>query len=140
MERLVDMKKGPFIGRKALAQVRHQHPRQIVGLEIEWTDVEKLYEAVGLPPTAPAGTSRVAVPVYKGGKQVGRATSTAWSPVLKKLIALATIDAPHYTVGTRLEMEMTVDAVRHRARATIVPMPFFNPTRKISRIGDLAIS
>lgn len=133
MARLVDMKKGPFIGRKALAEaVRRGQARQVVGLEIEWTDVEKLYEAVGLPPTAPAGTSRLAVPVYRGGAQVGRATSTAWSPVLKKLIALATINAPHYGVGTRLEMEMTVDAVRHRAKATIVPTPFFNPARKIS--------
>ena len=106
------------------------HPRQVVGLAIEWTDVEKLYEAVGLPPTAPAGTSRVAVPVYNGGAQVGRATSTTWSPVMKKLIALATIDAPHFAMGTRLEMEMTVDAVRRRARATVVPMPFFKPPRK----------
>jgi aminomethyltransferase len=131
MARLVDMKKGPFIGRKALAaEVRRGHPRQIVGLEIEWTDVEKLYEAVGLPPTAPAATSRVAVPIYKGSTQVGRATSTSWSPVMKKLIALATIDAPHFAIGTRLEMEMTVDAVRHRARATVVPTPFFGPARK----------
>ena len=136
MSRLVDMKKGPFIGRKALAEtVRRGQARQIVGLEIEWTDVEKLYEAVGLPPTAPAGTSRVAVPVYKGSTQVGRATSTAWSPVLKKLIALATIDAPHFAVGTRLEMEMTVDAVRHRAKATVVPTPFFNPGRKTAISG-----
>ena len=73
--------------------------RQIVGLEVDWTEVEKLYEAVGLPPTAPAATSRVAVPVYKGRTQVGRATSTTWSTTLKKLIALATIDAPHYTRG-----------------------------------------
>lgn len=131
LARLVDMKKGPFIGRKALIEaiVRGQR-RQIVGLELEWTEVEKLYEAVGLPPTAPAGTSRVAVPVYKRGTQVGRATSTAWSPVLKKLIALATIDTPHFYMGARLEMEMTVDAVRHRAKATVVPTPFFNPPRK----------
>lgn len=131
MARLVDMQKGPFIGRKALAEsVRRGQARQVVGLEIDWTDVEKLYEAVGLPPTAPAGTSRVAVPVYKGSAQVGRATSTAWSPVLKKLVALATIDAPYFAVGTRLEMEITVDAVRHRAKATIAPTPFFNPPRK----------
>ena len=61
------MKKGPFVGRAALAEeVKRGIARQIVGLEIDWTEVEKLYEAVGLPPTAPAATSRVAVPVYKG--------------------------------------------------------------------------
>jgi aminomethyltransferase len=104
--------------------------RQIVGLEVDWTSVEKLYEAVGLPPTAPAGTSRVAVPVYDGRTQIGRATSTTWSTVLKKLIALATLDAPHYAIGSKVEMEITVEAVRHRANATVVPTPFFNPPRK----------
>jgi len=129
--RLVDLKKGPFVGRAALREeVKRGIARQIVGLELDWTEVEKLYEAVGLPPTAPAGTSRVAVPVYKGRTQIGRATSTTWSTTLKKMIALATIDAPHYAVGTRVEMEMTVEAVRHRAAATVVPTPFFNPARK----------
>jgi glycine cleavage system aminomethyltransferase T len=51
---------------------------------------------------------------------------------LKKLIALATVDAPHYTLGTQVEMEITVEAVRHRAAATVVPTPFFNPERKTS--------
>ena len=131
LSRLVDSKKGAFVGRAALAEERRRgHARQIVGLEIDWMDVEKLYEGVGLPPTAPAGTSRVAVPVYKGGWQVGRATSTTWSTTLKKLIALATVDSPHFATGTRLEVEMTVEAVRHRAGATVVPTPFFNPARK----------
>jgi len=129
--RLVDMKKGPFIGRAALQRdMKRGISRQIVGLEVDWAEVEKLYEAVGLPPTAPAATSRVAVPVYQGRVQVGRATSTTWSSTLKKLIALATIDTPHYLPGTKLEMEMTVEAVRHRATATVVPTPFFNPARK----------
>jgi aminomethyltransferase len=136
LSRLVDLKKGPFIGRAALAaEVKRGIARQIVGLEVDWTAVEKLYEAVGLPPTAPPGTSRVPVPIYSGRTQIGRATSTAWSTTLKKLIALATLDAPHYAIGTRVEMEITVEAVRHRAPATVVPTPFFNPKRKMSREG-----
>jgi aminomethyltransferase len=131
MARLVDFTKGPFVGRAALTEERLRgHARQIVGLEIDWTDVERLYDAVGLPPTAPAATSRVAVPVYEGRSHVGRATSTTWSTTLKKLIALATIDTPHFAIGTRLEMEITVEAVRHRAGATVVPTPFFKPPRK----------
>ena len=129
--RLVDLEKGP-VRRTAGARRRAsaRAARQIVGLEVDWTEVERLYEAVGLPPTAPATASRVAVPVYKDGRQVGRATSTTWSTMLKKLIALATIDAPHYALGTRLEIEVTVEAVRHRAAATVVKTPFFNPPRK----------
>jgi glycine cleavage system aminomethyltransferase T len=72
----------------------------------------------------------VPVPVYRDGRQVGRATSTTWSTTLKKLIALATVDRPHYAIGSKLQMEMTVEAVRHRATATVVPTPFFNPKRK----------
>jgi aminomethyltransferase len=129
--RLVDLKKGPFVGRAALVAEQRRGPaRQIVGLEVDWTEVERLYDAVGLPPTAPATASRVAVPVYKNGKHVGRATSTTWSTTLKKLIALATVDAPHYALGSTLKLEMTVEAVRHTATATVVPTPFFNPSRK----------
>ena len=129
--RLVELDKGPFIGRSALVAEQRRGPRrQVVGLEVDWTDVEKLYDAVGLPPTAPSSASRVAVPVYKEGKQVGRATSTTWSTMLKQMIALATIEAPHFVPGTRLQLEITVEAVRHAATATVVKTPFFNPARK----------
>jgi aminomethyltransferase len=129
--RLVDLQKGPFVGRRALAaEERRGHSRQIVGLEVNWTEVERLYEAVGLPPTAPSAASRVAVPVYKDGRQVGRATTTTWSTTLKKLIALATVAAPHYAAGSTLALEVTVEAVRHQVSATVVQTPFFNPQRK----------
>ena len=129
--RLVSLDKGRFIGQRAL---REEHARgaarQVVGLEIDWTAVERIYEEVGLAPTVAATASRVAVPVYRGGRQVGRATSTTWSPVLKKMIALATIDRPHFFTGAKLEMELTVEAVRYRVAATVVQPPFFNPARK----------
>jgi aminomethyltransferase len=92
--------------------------------------VEKLYDAVGLAPAVAATASRVATPVYRNGRQVGKATSTTWSPVLKRMIALATIDAPHFANGTALEIETTVEAVRQRARAKVVPTPFYNPPQK----------
>jgi len=129
--RLVDLTKPAFVGRRALvAEHRRGHRRQIVGIELEWTAVEALYESVGLPPAVAAQTSRVAVPVYSGRAQIGRATSTTWSTTLKKMIALATLDRPHFAMGSRVEMEVTVEATRHRAPARVVPTPFFNPPRK----------
>jgi aminomethyltransferase len=129
--RLVQLDKGPFVGRAALARERGEgSPRQIVGLEISWPAVERLYEAAGMPPQIPAAASRAAVPVYWREKQVGRATTTAWSPVLKKLIALATIERPQTPEGTIVDFEITVDAVRHRVPATVVRTPFFSPGRK----------
>ncbi len=131
LSRLVALDKGPFVGRAALAEERRLGPRrQIVGLEIEWAEVEALYEKKGLAPVAPAATSRVAVPVVRGTKQIGRATTTAWSPSLKRLIALATIDRPYDEDGARVQFEMTVEGVRHFVGAKVVPTPFFNPPRK----------
>jgi aminomethyltransferase len=131
LSRLVAPDKGPFVGRAALVAERRRGPRRmIVGLEIEWSEVEAIYERVGLAPVAPAATSRVAVPIMRGTKQVGRATTTAWSPTLKRLIALATIDAPHFEEGTRVQFEITVEGVRHFVGARVVATPFFNPTRK----------
>jgi aminomethyltransferase len=129
--RLVQLDKHAFVGRDALvAEMARPSRRRIVGLEIDWDDVERLHERAGLIPIAPAAASRTPVPVTKGGRHVGRATTTAWSPALKRLIALATVDAPHYAPGTRLQFEITVEARREHASATVVRTPFFNPPRK----------
>jgi aminomethyltransferase len=131
LDRLVSLDKGRFVGQRALRDEQARGAaRRIVGLEVDWTDVEKLYDAAGLAPAVGATASRVAVPVYRRGRQVGKATSTTWSPVLKRMIALATIDTPHHADATDLQIEMTVEAVRHRVRATVVKTPFFNPARK----------
>ncbi|HVQ16474.1 MAG TPA: aminomethyltransferase family protein [Vicinamibacterales bacterium] len=131
--RLVNLDKGRFIGQRALREEKDRgHARQVVGLEIEWTEVERIYERLGLPPAVGATASRVAVPIYFGDRQVGKATSTTWSPVLKRMIALATVDRPHYAEGTVLQMEITVEAVRHQVTAKVVATPFFNPRRKVS--------
>ncbi|HEX5707075.1 MAG TPA: aminomethyltransferase family protein [Pyrinomonadaceae bacterium] len=129
--RLVNLDKARFVGQAALAEEhRRGHAREIVGLEVDWAGVEGLYERAGLPPTMPAAASRVAVPVFRDGSQTGKATSTTWSPVLKKLIALATVRRADAKPGTRLEIEVTVEAVRHRVGARVAKTPFFNPKRK----------
>lgn len=129
--RLVNLDKGKFVGQAALSAEQRRGPtREIVGLEVDWPSVERLYEAVSLPPTISPIASRVAVPVYHAGAQTGKATSTTWSPTLKKLIALATLRREHARPGTRLEIEITVEAVRHRVPATVTKTPFFNPKRK----------
>ena len=135
LSRLVQLDKAPFVGQAALRkESANGAPRRIVGLEIDWQEVETLYEKLQLPPQVPATASRVAVPVYHQGVQAGKATSTTWSPVLKKLIALATVDAGAAAVGTRVQMEVTVEAVRHRVAATVTPTPFFNPPRKTAKL------
>jgi aminomethyltransferase len=129
--KLVDLKKENFVGRTALAaEAKKGAARALVGLEINWNEVEALYDKMGMAPQVPSMASRVAVPVYRAGNHVGKATSTTWSPTLKKMIALASVERDSSAVGSTLNVEMTVEAVRHAVSAKIVPMPFFNPARK----------
>ena len=56
-------------GSSASGRSRDEHARgprrQVVGLEIDWTEVERSTSALGLPPAVGATASRVAVPVYR---------------------------------------------------------------------------
>jgi aminomethyltransferase len=88
-----------------------------------------------MAPQVPSTASRVAVPVYRGGRQVGKATSTTWSPTLKRMIALASISRESAAAGTTLSMELTVEAARKTVSAKVVPLPFFNPTRKTAALA-----
>ena len=95
--KLIDLKKESFVGRDALVAETKKGgaPRALVGLEIDWNEVEALFDKQGMAPQVPSMASRVAVPVFRGGRQVGKATSTTWSPTLKKMIALATVGREH---------------------------------------------
>lgn len=131
LDRLVSLDKGRFIGRQALIKEAKEGPaRRIVGIEIDWTEVERHFEAAGLPPTVSPIASRVAVPIYRNGNQIGKATSTTWSPLLKRMIALATVKSDSAKPGTKVEIEITVEAVRHRVGAIVAKTPFYNPKHK----------
>ncbi len=129
--RLVALQKAPFIGQQALRrEAAEGAPRQLVGLAVDWDDIERLHDEEGLPPQLPITASRVSVPVYRGGGQVGKATSSTWSPTLKKMIALATVESKASAPGTELEMEFTVNHRRERVTVTVAKLPFFDPPRK----------
>ena len=133
--RLVDLNKpGDFVGKRALIaeQQAGGPPRRLVGLELEWAGIEALHAAHGLPPTAPTVVSRLAVPLHAegGGRQIGRVTSSGWSPILKAAIALGSVPPAYATAGTRLSVEWTVEARRGRVGATVVELPFLDLPRK----------
>ena len=135
--RFVDFEKDTeFVGRRSLEreQERGGPPRRLVGLELEWEPLEELYRAKGLTPAMETAASRVPVPLYVGRRQIGKATSTTWSPILKQVVALASVEADHSEPGTRIDVEWTVEARRSPTPATVVELPFFNPPRKTATI------
>lgn len=131
----VKLDREPFIGQAALrAEKRRGSPLSYVGLVCDWDQLERLCAAVGLPPQVHGGAWREPVPVYDaaGDRQVGKAMCGAWSPTLKKLLALASVDAGLAEPGTQLRIEHTVEYERHTIGAVVTPTPFFDPPRKRS--------
>ena len=127
----VSSSKGPFNGRSALAAERKREPHwAFTGLELDWESIERLYAEHRLPPHQSNIAWRTSAPVYRAGFQVGYASSGCWSPLLKKPLALAHLTAPHFTPGTRLQMEITVEHRRKLADAVVRKLPFFDPERK----------
>jgi aminomethyltransferase len=129
----VNLKKPHFVGKRALVDDQKQGTeRFLVGIEVTFREIERLYSLEALAPQLTNEVSRVGVPVYSGGRQVGKATSSGWSTLLKKFIALATVDRGYETPGTPLDLEYTVEYVRRRAHAHVAALPFFDPERKRS--------
>lgn len=128
----VNLDRDPFIGQGPLRSEKRCGPmRKFVGLELDWDEFARLHAKHNLPPEVCSAAWRNAVPVYTArGEHVGQATSGAWSPTLKKNLALATIRAPHAKVGTTLRMEVTVEYVRYTVCAVVSKRPFFDPLRK----------
>jgi aminomethyltransferase len=128
----VQLDRGPFVGQAALRKEKKEgSPRHLVGLDISWEELEKVFSAYGLPPEISSVAWRDGRPVYdEGGRWVGQATSGAWSPTLKKNLALAQIEAPLAARGTTVRIELTAEYRRHQVAATVVHPPFFNPARK----------
>ncbi len=74
---------------------------------------------------------RSPVPVYdESGRQVGQATSGAWSPMLKKNLALTTVEGAYRNEGRKLKVEVTAEYQRRQITATVTKTPFFDPERK----------
>jgi aminomethyltransferase len=130
----VKLDREPFVGQAALrAEKARGSTWAVVGLRYDWDEYEALFARHGLPPQVPAGAWRSGVPIYDAsGRQVGQATSGAWSPMLKANLALASIRTPHHVEGTRLQIEVTVEYERHRVSAVVEKTPFYNPERKRS--------
>jgi aminomethyltransferase len=127
----VDLHKDHFIGAKALREMSEIGPaRQIVGLEINLEDYEYLYKQAGLAPHFPLAAWRGGVPVFKDERQIGHATTGAWSPTLKKYIVLATVDKAFTQPGSLLDMEVLIEYSRRTTPVTVVKTPFFDPPRK----------
>ncbi len=128
----VQLKRDNFIGRDALLREKAAGPkRKLVGLDISWSELEEVFAFYGLPPEICSHAWRDGRPVYdRDNRWVGQATSGAWSPTLKKNLALAQVEAASAEEGNTLRIELTAEYRRHTVTAKVVSHQFFNPPRK----------
>ena len=131
--RLVQLDKpAVFTGRRALLAERAAGgpARRLVGLELEWAGIEAMYAKHGLAPLISPFVERAPVPVYKGDRRIGRATSITWGTTIKKMVGFGSVDAAHAKPGARLSVEYSVEGERGAVEATVVPLPFLDLERK----------
>ena len=107
---IVGWKKDAFLGHDVLhAQKANGVTKKIVGFEM-------VDRAIG----------RHGYPVLHEGQQVGVVTSGTQTPFLKKAIGMAYMPPALSTPGTEIE----IDVRGRRARAVIVPLPFYKREKK----------
>jgi len=131
--RLVDFgKEATFTGEAALAAecAAGGPARRLVGLELDWAGIEGMFARHGLAPMISPFVERSPVPVYREGRQIGRATSIAWGTTIKKMVGFGSIDKAHGSVGTRVSVEYSVEGERGKVGASVVPLPFLDLPRK----------
>ena len=109
-EGLVDFAKGDFIGRSALEAA------------------DRRCRTWGL--TCAEGTPRHGRTLTGASSQVGRVTSSAWSPTLQCGIAIIRLDDPELGSGAKLDVECTDGVVR---TATVCELPMYDKAGDIPR-------
>ena len=131
--RLVEFgKEAAFTGRRALVAERAAGgpARRLVGLELDWAGIEAMFAKHGLAAMISPFVDRAPVPVYREGRQVGRATSITWGTTIKKMVGFGSLDKAHEKLGSRVSVEYSVEGERGKVAATVVPLPFLDLPRK----------
>jgi aminomethyltransferase len=106
---IVGWKKSTFVGAEALRRQKADGvARKLVGFEM-----------------AEPGIARHGYPVYRGDERVGAVTSGTQTPFLKKAIGMAYVPIAISAVGSEFDVEIR----GRRARARVVPMPFYKRTK-----------
>lgn len=134
MDRLVDLDKPAFIGKRALMdEVAAGGPaNRLVGLELDLNVFEDAYLDLGYPIEHPLRAWRHVTPLMRKGETIGRATSGTFSPLLKRSIALGFLPTKHAEVGSTVSIEWQIEETRQQIPATVVPLPFLDLPRKRS--------
>ncbi len=111
----ISQTKGCYVGQEVVIRILHRGGGRVVRRLVAWTaDAESGEDA----PVPGAGT-----PVSVDGKDIGRVTSAAWSPTLRRLVGLGYAHRDHTEVGTALTLSLDPPVAATIAALPLVAMP-----------------
>jgi aminomethyltransferase len=122
-----------FIGRRAIARALEERSARwkTVGLVVDWRDHDRLFTQAGrIPPKDEMPVQHETMLYDDMGAQAGYATSLMYSPVLQRHIGMARVRPQFGAVGSRVDVELTIDHEYRTVAATVARPPLFNPERK----------
>jgi aminomethyltransferase len=122
-----------FIGRRALRRELAGGTSRwaTVGLVVDWAQWDRLHADAGLvPPKDETPLASESMLYDAGGARVGYATSTMYSPVLQRHIAIARVAPAHAAPGSTVQLELTLNHEYRTVAAQVARLPLFNPERK----------
>jgi glycine cleavage system T protein (aminomethyltransferase) len=122
-----------FIGRRALErELADKTSRWAMrGLIVDWRDYDRVYGEAGLiPPKDHTPVVEDWMLYDDDYQQVGYATSFMYSPMLQRHIAIARVRPDLARLGTKVNLEFTVDHHYEQVAAHVARLPLYNPERK----------
>jgi aminomethyltransferase len=123
----------PFIGRNALErEIADKTSRWAMrGLILDWQDYDRVYNNAGLVPPKDHTPVLEDWMLYDDEyKRVGYATSFMYSPMLQRHIAIARVRPDFAKLGTKVNIETTVNHQYELVAAHVARLPLYNPERK----------
>lgn len=123
----------PFIGRRAIERELADGTSRwkTVGLIVDWDEFDRMHTEVGLFPPKDHSPYHEEMMVYDDEHTtVGFAKSFMYSPMLQRHIAIAAVRPDLAELGTRVNLEVTLNHRYQKVPATVARMPFYNPERK----------
>ena len=115
----VDLVKGDYIGKEALARIKKEGVQQrLVGLRVGGEPITWYNEDFYL------------VKDVVSGVDVGYVTSAFWSPSQESNIALAVMPRSHWRRGTDVKVQLPKDGI---VDAQVVRVPFVDPTKELPK-------
>lgn len=123
----------PFIGRKAIEkEIAGKTSRwRTVGVIADWQDWNRVYMDRGLVPEKDHSPNQGQFMLYdRDDRQIGWTPSFLYSPIMQRHIGIARVEPEHGRVGTKIQLEITIDHRYDMVAAEVTRLPFYNPPHK----------